>query len=60
MKPLADIPLSVLDLATYPEGGTVAQARIFAQEESRFLVSSGVFMVATGMVGPTIITHGSR
>ena len=26
MKPLADIPLSVLDLATYPEGGNVAQA----------------------------------
>jgi Acyl-CoA dehydrogenases len=41
-------------------GGTVAQARIFAQEESRFLVSSGVFMVAIGMVGPTIITHGTE
>src|SRR4051794_41182377 len=40
-------------------GGTVAQARIFAQEESRFLVSSGVFMVATGMVGLTIISHGT-
>jgi alkylation response protein AidB-like acyl-CoA dehydrogenase len=41
-------------------GGTVAQARIFAQEESRFLVSSGVFMVAIGMVGPTIISHGTE
>ncbi len=41
-------------------GGTVAQARIFAQEESRFLVSSGVFMVSIGMVGPTIITHGTE
>ena len=41
-------------------GGTVAQARIFAQEESQFLVSSGVSMVAIGMVGPTIITHGTE
>ena len=41
-------------------GGTVAQARIFAQEESRVLVSSGVFMVGIGMVGPTIITHGTE
>ncbi len=41
-------------------GGTVAQARIFAQEEARFLVSSGAFMVAIGMVGPTIITHGTE
>ncbi len=41
-------------------GGTVGQARIFAQEESRRLVSSGVFMVAIGMVGPTIIQHGTE
>ena len=41
-------------------GGTAAQARIFAQEEARFLVSTGVFMVAIGMVGPTIITHGTE
>ena len=41
-------------------GGTAAQARIFAQEEQRFLVSTGVFMVAIGMVGPTIITHGTE
>jgi len=41
-------------------GGTSAQSRIFAQEESRFLVSSGAFMVAIGMVGPTIISHGTE
>jgi alkylation response protein AidB-like acyl-CoA dehydrogenase len=41
-------------------GGTVAQARIFAQEEAHFEVSSGVFMVAIGMVGPTIIAHGTE
>jgi len=39
-------------------GGTVGQARIFAQEEARFDVSSGAFMVAIAMVGPTIIAHG--
>ncbi len=41
-------------------GGTSAQARIFAQEEARFLVSTGAFMVAIGMVGPTIISHGTE
>jgi alkylation response protein AidB-like acyl-CoA dehydrogenase len=41
-------------------GGTAAQARIFAQEEARYLVSTGVFMVAIGMVGPTIISHGTE
>ncbi len=41
-------------------GGTVGQARIFAQEEAKRLVSSGVFMVAIGMVGPTIIQHGTE
>ena len=41
-------------------GGTVGQARIFAQEESHFLVSAGAFMVSIGMVGPTIIQHGTE
>lgn len=41
-------------------GGTVGQARIFAQEEAKRLVSSGVFMVGIGMVGPTIIQHGTE
>ncbi|HZZ91831.1 MAG TPA: LLM class flavin-dependent oxidoreductase [Usitatibacter sp.] len=40
MKALASIPLSVLDLATYPEGGDVAQAfrttRDLAQAAERF------------------------
>jgi luciferase family oxidoreductase group 1 len=40
LKPLASIPLSVLDLATYPEGGDVAQAfrttRDLAQAAERF------------------------
>jgi alkylation response protein AidB-like acyl-CoA dehydrogenase len=40
-------------------GGTAAQARAFAQEEARFEVTSGAFAVAIGMVGPTIIAHGT-
>jgi alkylation response protein AidB-like acyl-CoA dehydrogenase len=40
-------------------GGTVGQARIFAQEEANFAVTSGAFAVAIGMVGPTIIAHGT-
>ena len=40
-------------------GATPGQARIFAQEESRFFVSAGAFAVAIGMVGPTIIAHGT-
>ncbi len=35
-------------------------ARIFAQEEAKFAVSSGFFSVATQMVGPTIMTHGTE
>jgi alkylation response protein AidB-like acyl-CoA dehydrogenase len=40
-------------------GGTAAEARAFAQEEARFEVTSGAFAVAIGMVGPTIIVHGT-
>src|SRR5260221_11010904 len=40
MKLLADTPLSVLDLATYPQGGTIAQAfetsRALAQGAERW------------------------
>ena len=32
---------------------------IFRQEESRFDVTSGLFAVAIGMAGPTIIGHGT-
>jgi alkylation response protein AidB-like acyl-CoA dehydrogenase len=41
-------------------GGTPAQARIFAQEQARFDVSAGVFAVGIGMVGPTLIAHGTE
>jgi alkylation response protein AidB-like acyl-CoA dehydrogenase len=41
-------------------GGTPGQARIFAQEEGRFVVSSGAFAIAIGMVGPTVIAHGTE
>jgi alkylation response protein AidB-like acyl-CoA dehydrogenase len=35
-------------------------ARIFAQEESKFAVSVGFFSVATQMVAPTIMAHGTE
>jgi alkylation response protein AidB-like acyl-CoA dehydrogenase len=41
-------------------GGTPMQQLIFRQEESRFDVPSGLFAVAIGMAGPTIIAHGSE
>jgi len=41
-------------------GGTSNQARIFAAEQADFDVSVGPFMVATGMVGPTLIAHGTE
>ena len=41
-------------------GGTPGQARIFAQEEAHYVVSSGAFAIAIGMVGPTIIAHGTE
>jgi alkylation response protein AidB-like acyl-CoA dehydrogenase len=40
-------------------GGTANEARVFAQEERRFDVSTGMFAVAVGMVGPTLIAHGT-
>ena len=40
-------------------GGTPAQARTFAQEQARFDVPTGVFAVGIGMVGPTLIAHGT-
>ncbi|HEY3096253.1 MAG TPA: acyl-CoA dehydrogenase family protein [Acidimicrobiia bacterium] len=41
-------------------GGTPAQARIFAREQARFDVDVGVFAVGIGMVGPTLIAHGTE
>jgi len=40
-------------------GGTPLQQLIFRQEEGRFDVPSGLFAVAIGMAGPTIIAHGT-
>ena len=40
-------------------GGTPMQQLIFRQEESRFDVPSGLYAVAIGMAGPTIIAHGT-
>jgi alkylation response protein AidB-like acyl-CoA dehydrogenase len=41
-------------------GGTSLEQSIFAQEQARFGVSIGVFAVGIGMVGPTLIAHGTE
>lgn len=40
-------------------GGKPMEASIFNQEQARFGVTTGVFAVAHGMVGPTLMRHGS-
>ncbi|MGH9084742.1 MAG: acyl-CoA dehydrogenase family protein [Acidimicrobiales bacterium] len=40
-------------------GGRPIEAAIFNQEQSAFGVSNGVFAIAIGMVGPTILVHGT-
>ncbi len=40
-------------------GASAIQAAIFNQEQAKFDVSSGVFAVGIGMVGPTLIAHGT-
>ena len=40
-------------------GGRPIEAAIFNQEQARFGVSNGVFAIAIGMVGPTILAHGT-
>ena len=40
-------------------GGKPWQAAIFAEEQSRFDVSTGSFSVAHGMVAPTLMVHGN-
>ena len=40
-------------------GGTGRQAGIFAEEQSTYDVSNGVFAVGIGMVGPTLMAHGT-
>jgi alkylation response protein AidB-like acyl-CoA dehydrogenase len=40
-------------------GGRSMQQAIFNQEQSHYDVSTGAFAVAIGMVGPTLIAHGT-
>ena len=40
-------------------GATPIEAAIFNQEQANYDVDAGVFMVAVGMVGPTLIAHGT-
>ena len=41
-------------------GGTSLEQRVFDQEQARFGVAAGVFAVGIGMVGPTLIAHGTE
>ena len=40
-------------------GGRPIESVIFNQEQARFGVAVGVFTIAIGMVGPTLLRHGS-
>ena len=49
---------------TWPEqyggrGASAIQSAIFAEEMSQFDVATGAFAVSIGMVGPTLIAHGT-
>ena len=41
-------------------GGKPIEEAIFAEEQSKWGVSAGIFAVAHGMVAPTLMQHGSR
>ena len=41
------------------QGGSPIESAIFAEEQARYDVSVGAFAVAIGMVGPTLIAHGT-
>ncbi len=41
-------------------GGSPVQQLIFNQEQARFDVQTGAFAVGIGMVGPTLIVHGTE
>ena len=41
-------------------GGTGVQQGIFNREQARYAVPTGVFAVGIGMVGPTLIAHGTE
>jgi alkylation response protein AidB-like acyl-CoA dehydrogenase len=50
---------------TWPKGyggrdASPMQAFIFGQEMSRFDVPAGVYTIGLGMIGPTIMTHGTE
>ena len=40
-------------------GASAIQSAIFAEEMAQFDVATGAFAVSIGMVGPTLITHGT-
>ena len=40
-------------------GGTPTQSRIFAREQGLFEFDTGAFAVGIGMVGPTLMAHGT-
>jgi len=40
-------------------GASAIEAAIFNQEQAKFDVSAGIFAVGIGMVGPTLIAHGT-
>jgi alkylation response protein AidB-like acyl-CoA dehydrogenase len=40
-------------------GGRAIEQVIFTQEQARYGVSNGAFMVSIGMAGPTILAHGT-
>ena len=41
-------------------GGKPIHQVIFGQEQARYGVSNGAFMISIGMAGPTILTHGTE
>ena len=41
-------------------GGRPIESVIFNQEQARYGVSNGVFAIAIGMVGPTLLAHGTE
>jgi alkylation response protein AidB-like acyl-CoA dehydrogenase len=41
-------------------GGKAIEQVIFGQEQGRYGVSNGAFMISIGMAGPTILTHGTE
>jgi alkylation response protein AidB-like acyl-CoA dehydrogenase len=41
-------------------GGTAVEQSIFSHEQAQFDVATGAFAVGIGMVGPTLIVHGTE